>query len=387
MLNFFIILLILQIVNTSAYSQNTSLVDKFLDKLQGKRFQQAQEILKNITEIEVLHEISINLFEKQHDPLIKLMFFSLINNNNYKWLEALNSEQIIKLWQAFKLDLKLLDFKITKNFLKDLEFTLIQKCALHLKCLIIQKNFKDFEMFTLDLSSLPKDILHKTVKLSLTKTYGLILHSKLLKRLNLHTNLNVTKILYFIEFYKELKAQKALNLNLCYKLALSLRYLLENFCVYDQQIKLQLINLKQSLPSNILLIVFSQNVCLSPENLKSYFLASCQGNLFNLTLAINDNSVWLSFIFENKLILESKSNNFKIFINYNHKFSDNFNEYHLKPLTATDYILVNSVTNKILCQKNAATFWQNYLDLDKTNCLWIINNCTSLKRFLVNEYN
>lgn len=385
MLKFCIILIILQ--NAAYSSCSFNIVENFMDKLQNNQLRVAENMLKNITTIENLYEISLKIL-KLENGLIKLMFFNIINENHYNWPQSLDINKLLDIWRALKLDFQLLEFKNMTKFLKELELNLIEKCALKIKFCLILNHFKEFEYITKELNILNKELLQQIVNLSLNKTYGLILAEKILKRLNLTKDLNKIKILYFIEFYKHFKNQEGLNLALIYKISLNLRYILFNYDFNDNDLYFNLINLKQSLPSDISLLVFSKQICIKPQSLESQYLTAKEDNdAFVLNATASENIIWLSYIFENKLILESKLNNLEIFINYSYNLNDNFNEYHLKPVTANSYILLNTKTQNILCLRNFQTFWQNTMELDISNCLWSLNNCTSLKRFLINEYN
>ena len=365
--------------------------NNFTNKLQQKHLQQAAEILKNITEPQTLYEISLELLNHK-ESLIKLMFLEKIYFSNYKWYQALDIQQSLKLQQAIEGDKELILYAKMKDMLNNIEFNIISKASVELKNCLILKNLDKFNNLTNELSSLPLTILGRCIKLSLSSTYGLILHSKLLKRLNLFINLNRAKLVYFIELFKELQNQNALSINLIYKLTLSLRYILSHYNFENDRIlNLALINIKQSLPKYIRLLIFSTNICIVPLNTNSYL--SCQTDTtFRLSSDLNDDSsLWLTYIFEQKIILESKTTAVEIFVNYNHNLNDNFNNYHLKPITIESYKLQNSLTNQMLCLRNSVIVWQNASQLNtnnnnNTNCLWSINNCTSLKRFLINEY-
>lgn len=357
-------------------------VDEFMEKLQNKRIHEAELILRNVTDINALYEMSLRLLTLKN-PLIELMFFGKIIDGNHNWHQGLEIAQDVQLWQALSSNLDLLQFERMQMFLTSLENGMGQKSAEQLKLLLLHKDLKGFDILTQQLSPLSLQFLFRTLRLSLAQTYGLISHSKLLKRLNLFGNLNEAKVVYFIVFFKQLKEQKALSPTLTYKLALSLRHLMDS--QLEQAIHLHLTNLKQALPSPIVVLVFSKKLCLSNREL--WYLNSLKDNPFSLSVAATDSSCFASYTLENKLILKAKSSNLEIFINYSHNLNDNLNDYHLKPAAATAhaYILFNARTNQMLCLKSGKTVWLNTLRSDNINCLWTLNNCTSLKRFLANE--
>lgn len=364
----------------------------FISKLQQKHIQKAADFLENTTNTpQTLYDINMELLNHE-GALIKLMFFEKIYSKHYKWYQALDIKRITKLYQTLENDKQLIVFPKIREILNDIEFSIIHKASVQFKNCVIFKKSSEFNNLTEDLSTLPLSILTRCIKLSVSTTYGLIIHSKLLKRLGLEMNLNKTKIIYFIEFFKELKKQNALTLNLIYKLALSLKHILVSYNFQNDRILNHLlINVKQSLPADIQILIFSTSLCIRSQNTNLYLSSSRTDNTFRLSPQLNDSSMWQTYIFEQKLILESKSSAIEIFVNYNHNLNDNFNDYHLKPVTNDSYKLQNSLINQILCLRNSTLIWQNNtLELQKnnnSNCLWSINNCTTLKRFLSHEYN
>ena len=241
-----------------------------------------------------------------------------------------------------------------KDILNNIEFNIISKASVQLKNFLNLKNLNEFNNLTNDLSSLPLEILERCIKMSLSNTYGLILHSKLLERLNLFINLNITKLVYFIELFKELKKQNALSLNLIYKLTLSLSYILNHYNFENDRIlNHSLMNIKQSLPKDIRLLIFSTNICIALLNTNLYL--SCQTDkTFRISSNLNDDSsLWWTYMFQQKIVLKSKTTAIEIYVNYNCNLNDNFNDYHLKPVTIESYKLQNSLTNQMLCLRNS----------------------------------
>lgn len=383
---------------------NLAIADKhmenFMEKLKQQQFHEADLILRNITDINVIYDISKNVlnYSYTNETITKIWFLEKITSIDYKWYDKLELPQLFDLLKALQEEKALGRNPNIINLRRNLEFLMIKKCVFYFKLIILNKNYESLKKLDEALSFLGLAKIQHLARLCIKQVYGLILHSKLLKRLDLNSSIKEFKAYLFIEFFKRLKKQKALNLNLEYKLALNLRYILENNNItVSNKLYYDLVNIKLSLNPEIRSLIFAKTFCIRSQSFR--YLHSFRHNHYNVSFNHNSSSLWQTHLFDDKLILENAFSQQLIYNNYLQSLSDRYlYEFHLKPLPGSNsFVLENIISHQVLCldgatqvvwsevPQNAGAGFMSNQSNTINNCLWSLNDCSGLKRILVNE--